>query len=236
MKKIYLMLLLTTIVSCSDDTNTPDIPLTASTLRRTGAYPENADNPYDDAGITLNDITDSYLTNVNNATTTSGKISEIEGIAFSNADFLALNTKTYTSPDASRVDTIANGGINAAHQIISNAPLSIRGALSLSSFVDSLFDMKARESSYDDMYAYIMDYEAGVIAEPGYTAVDKKIILTTSSVARHGFYYASKKKKRPRDRDWDISWGNIVAGTEGSEESTAKGIVMAAATGAVINR
>lgn len=231
------MLLITIFASCSqDDNNLPDSPLTSAVQRKTGLYPENEANPYENAGILLNEITDLYLADTINATTTSGKISQIEGIAFANADFMALNTRYYTSPDSTRVDGIATGGAGAAQQIISNAPLSVKGALSLAGFVDTLFDMKANNKSYDDMYPYIVDYEADVISDIGYTAMDKQIILTTSSIARHALYYSSTKKKRPRDRDWDISWGSIVAGTEGSEESTAKAIVMSAVTGAAINK
>ena len=93
-----------------------------------------------------------------------------------------------------------------------------------------------QQAAYEIVYQFIIAYETGIIANGDYDAHDKRIILTTTSITRYAFYFAKTHRRKPRDRDWDISWGNIIGGTEGSSESTAKAITMATVIGVMTNK
>jgi hypothetical protein len=208
-------------------------PTPDSFLQREAAYPDNPANPYDAAGQLYNAITESYIYSGTSVTTAADAINITEVIANNNTEYLALKPGNYVSPTASRIEYIASHGETAAFEVLSSVGLTIKAQLSLSTFIDTLMDYDAT-TDYSVIYDYIIKYETGVLTDPMLTSYDQRVMLTTSSVARHGFYL--KKKKRPRDRDWDISWGNITGGMEGSGEDTAKAVVMAVSSGMLINR
>jgi hypothetical protein len=230
------MTLLTIFTACEPDDTSPAYQPRATVphnVARAVVYPENQANPYDIAGQLHNDITEAYLNSVPITTTTANTIAAVEAIANANPAFLSVKPGSYVSPTAARIDYITGNEVTAASQIIANAALSQKAKLSLSDFIDTLMDYREANVPYETIYQYIIAYETMVVNDTLLTANDKKIMLTTSSISRYGFYL---RKKRPRDRDWDISWGNIVAGIEGIGEDMAKAIVMSAATGIVHNK
>jgi hypothetical protein len=237
MKRISLMILLTIFTACEPDDASPAYQpraaLPHNQMARADVYPENQANPYDIAGQLHNTITEAYLNSMPVTTTTANTIADVEAIANANPSFLSVKPGSYVSPTAARIDYIAANEVTAASQIISNAALSQKAKLSLSDFIDMLMDYREANMPYETIYQYIIAYETSVANDTLLTIGDKRIMLTTSSISRYAFYL---RKKRPRDRDWDISWGNIVAGIEGVGEDMAKAIVMSAVTGIVHNK
>ena len=235
-------IILTLFVSCSTENETlvADGIQTNITnnevLRETGVHPENGANIYDAAGQLYYDISDAYLLQGNTSVTTSGTISQIESIANLNEEYLTLRPATYLSPTAARIDYILSNQQVTALNIISNSSMTANAKLSLSGFLTELMNYSDLQKDYDSIYKLIVDYETAIIESNTLTANDKKIILTTTSVSRYGFYFASKHRRKPRDRDWDISWGHIIASTDGSEENTASAIVKSAVCGIIINK
>lgn len=235
-------IILTLFVSCSTENETlvADGIQTNITnnevLRETGVHPENGANIYDAAGQLYYDISDAYLLQGNTSVTTSGTISQIESIANLNEEYLTLRPASYLSPTAARIDYILSNQQVTALNIISNSSMTANAKLSLSGFLTELMNYSDLQKDYDSIYKLIVDYETAIIESNTLTANDKKIILTTTSVSRYGFYFASKHRRKPRDRDWDISWGHIIASTDGSEENTASAIVKSAVCGIIINK
>lgn len=220
--------------SISDDTQT-DIT-TGAVLRKAGLYPENSSNIYDAAGQLYYDISDAYLLQGNVSATTAGTISQVESIANLNEEYLTLRPATYVSPTAARIDYILSNQQVTALNIIANSSMTSNAKLSLTSFLTTLMLYRDLQKEYDSIYRLIVDYETVIIADTTFTANDKKIILTTTSISRYGFYFASKHRRKPRDRDWEISWGHIIASTDGSEDNTASAIVKSAVCGIIINK
>lgn len=207
-----------------------------STLRRAGLYPENSANSYDAAGQLYYDISDAYLLHGNISVTTSGTITEVERIANLNEDFVSILPAAYISPTVARIDYILSIEQPTALGIIANSSMTSKAKTSLTSFATTLMLYRDLQKDYDSIYRLIVDYETVIIADNTLTTNDKKIILTTTSVSRYSFYFAAKHRRKPRDRDWEISWGHIVASTDGSEESTACAVVMSAVCGIIINK
>lgn len=234
-----------TLVSCStenESANSKEGTIGQSSLpstvvqRKTGLYPENAANDYDAAGQLHNDISESYLANGLVPTTTAAAIQQVQAIANSNIEYQSLVPSNYVSPTATRIDYIMNNQQSSTLDIIANSGMSLRAKLSLTTFLNTVMEYKSQGKDIDYLYPFIIDYETNTISDPALTAMDRKVILTTTSITRYGFYFAQKHRRKPRDRDWDISWGNIVAGTEGSSESSAKAIMMATVAGILSNK
>jgi hypothetical protein len=235
MKNSYLLaFIFPFFVSCSPDgDNIPDTTK-GMTDRITGLYPENSANAFDGAGQLHNDISEAFLAGGYSTASIQGTITTCESLASSNVDYMALK-EPYTSPDPLRLDYIINNEASSMADIIANSPMTSTAKTSLTTFINTVMSYQAQQKEYDLLYQYIITYETAILADSSLTATDRKIILTTSSISRYAFYFASKHKQKPRDRDWDISIGNIVAGTEGAHEGMSKAIIMSAAVGLTHN-
>ena len=235
-------IILTLFASCSTENETRisddgQTNITSNTvLRKSGLYPENSNNLYDAAGQLYYAISDTYLLQGNVSVTTTGTISQIESIANLNEEYVTLRPATYLSPTAARIDYILSNQQTTALNIIASSSMTANAKLSLSNFLTTLMIYRDLQKEYDLIYRLIVDYETAIIESNTLTANDKKIILTTTSVSRYGFYFASKHRRKPRDRDWDISWGHIIASTDGSEDNTASAIVKSAVCGIITNK
>ena len=228
--------ILFTSCTLDSDANRPLVPDEPS-QRITGLYPENASNIYDSAGQLHNEIAEAYLAGGFNPTTTAGTISQIEVLATTNSEFQLLVPSNYVSPTAMEIESILSATKGDCLDIIANSAMTTNSKLSLLTFLDTLMVYRDQQVDYDTIHQYVIDYEMSIINDKSLPATDSKVILTTTSIARYAFYFARKhKKKRPKDRDWEISWGNITAGTQGSDESLAKAIVMSTVCGIISNK
>lgn len=224
-------------VSCSTENNNSQVigdsnPTSANFQSKTGLYPENDLNIYDIAGQLHNEISESYLAAGLVSTTTNETILQVEAIANSNIEFKSLLPVEYISPTALQVDAI----LNDPDSIILNSTLSPKSKLSLTTFLDTLMVYQNLQVDYSVVYQFIIDYEASIISDELLSETDRKVILITTSISRYGFYFAAKHRRKPRDRDWEILWANIVAGTDGSKESIAKAIVLSTTCGIILNK
>jgi len=235
-------IILTLFSSCSNDyenivpAKSVDNLSTATNYRKTGITPNNTANAYDYAGQLYYDICDSYLTEGNATVTTAETITKIENIANKYSEFQAQRPATYASPTALRIDDILSNQQLTAINIISNSSLSAKAKISLTGFLTSLMLYNDLKADYEDVHQFIVGYEATILNDVLTNSNDKKLILTTASISRYVFYFAKKHKRKPKDRDWEISWGHIVAGFDGSEDNTAKGIIMSSVCSIVDNK
>jgi hypothetical protein len=107
--------------------------------------------------------------------------------------------------------------------------------LSLTAFITSFELCFHAGYESDDLYEKVIDYETTVLQNSGFTANDKRVILTTTSITRHSSYLARKKPKKNTDPDWTILIGNIVAAVDGAEDGAANAVVAALVAGIAQN-
>jgi len=231
---LWSVLLITTIISssCNDDSYNSEVSTEENTSyqMRQADDPSNSANTYDIAGQLHIELTEGYLLSNPKPITLGTTIAAVELIANLNPTFLSMRPYDYVSPTASRMEHILTNGNKA----INNLAISASAKSSLAHFIDTLMIYQDNSTDFADVYSYIINYEASVMLNNSYNEMDKRILLTTSSIARHAMHFARKRKK-PRDRDWDISWGSIVAGGSGTEESMSKAVVMSAVAGIDLN-
>jgi hypothetical protein len=198
-------------------------------------YPANPNNAYDAAGRLFYDIAETYYLQNLAFPDVTAIIGGIELVAAANPDFVAVKPAGYIAPTADAVNHLLALKAIDHEPFMSECGLGAAAKASLSGFIANVIDYREQQQGYAAIYNYIVGYEALSAADAGFSEYDKKIVLTTASSARYACYFASKYKRRP-DRDWEISWGNIAAATEGAGESTAKAATLAAATAIAANR
>lgn len=208
----------------------------AQQLRMPGDYPENIANIYDVAGQLYYDLSEEYLDMNYSYTFTSTTIDNVELLANANSEFQLLLHSSYISPSATRIDYILTSPQGDSANIIAGTDMSANAKLSLSTFLNTLMTYSDSKTEYDSIYNFVIAYETSVISDTSFSAKDTKILLTTSSLSRYSFFAASRRRRKPRDRDWEMSWGCITAGIEGSNHSVAEAIVKSMVCDLIVNK
>lgn len=231
---IYAIICIFTVGSCSApdievDSTTSDVPSSRAPLG-----PENGNNPYDMAGKLHYDILELYIPLEKDFATVQSIISVTDSIAGTDGRFSTLATGTYSVPIPTTINAILFDPESVYTSLAATiSPLAITAVKNFCTDVVALYTTNA---NYDDAYIYITSYEDAIILS-GFTSQEKEIMLTTSSIARYSLYLSSRRKKRkPRDRDWDTLFTALTAGVEGATSSTANAIMMSVATAAAGNQ
>jgi len=186
------------------------------------AMPANPGNAYDNAGRMHNQILEAYT--YNNPAPLSARVAALEFIALGDSTFLNLGP-SYASVSTAQLNVITDNNLN---QVLFNSSLSLSSQNSLKALVETILDLEASASSYKPVYDLIVAYESGIIENMALPEAERKIILTTTAIARYAAYYDKGKSK---DKDWRISKGSFASAIYGSQEGIGKGIIMSLAGG-----
>ena len=244
MKKVYsffitLPVFLIFLISCNADQE--PVPAIhdnhfSSALSKVGTQsPDNIANPYDLAGKIHNEIFDAYFETNSLPQTISGIIDRVDVISKTNTNFIGLGDGIYNVLTPNRASYILSNSGSEVPSIFNNAAISVRARNSLKSFIESLLILCESEQDYALIYKYISDYENLVIHDSLFSQQDKKMLLTTTSIAR----FSASKKRRPKpntDTDWEVNIFHVVGSIEGMSQSTSAAITSAVSLGIAGNQ
>ncbi len=234
---IALFIMMSTgIVSCSSDneiTNSENINSTSA--KYVSSLPGNDANPYDEVGWLYIELFDTYYTNGNLGGTVSQIVTKVQTIADANANFAAIKGSRYQNVSSTNVLYLLEHPTTCVNDVISASSMSTNGKSSLAGFVNFFIGFLGKESDCDVIYQKVVNYENEVLLNTALTQTDKRIIFTTTSVARHSAYRMTKKPKKNTDPDWTVLIGNIIASTEGSGYGSGEAATMALVTGIAQN-
>lgn len=246
MKNLYSRLIIFSFINFLSFTScTHDMEISIPAIKKTGStsdirigniLPANGSNDFDEAGQIHYQLLDTYYSSSNQPTAVSGVVSRVDSIAQANTDFISIMDQSYQSITAGRVAYLISNSSNLLHEITDSSMMSLPAQSSLSDFINDLSLLAESEEDYEIIYYFIVNYETSVIDNSTLTEYDKKIILTTSSIARYSTYMDKKRPKKNTDPDWTVFVGNFTGGVDGATSSTAKAITHALAAGIVQNQ
>lgn len=219
MKTFYLCLLMTfVLISCDsniDNQNLHSNEAADNLVYKTGnEYPVSALNPYDSAGEVHNEIAECYIGG-SQSVPRLRLASKLDSIAYSKPSFISLGNN-YTPLDTLSIHGIILHPELNLQQLLDNSSLSNQARQQAASFIYGMLDQLSQSKEEEVLSNYISGYETTVINLPN---PDRKTLLTLSAVIKHAVKFAKKAKRKPRDRDWDISVACLVAGLSGSLDS-----------------
>lgn len=191
--------------------------------------PENPANIYDFAGKIHNEILNVYLAGNYQHYTIAQISQQIELIAAQNSNLTSLNVGANLSTNAVLIQEIINNPQTKLDETIANSAMTVVAKNNLSSFMNNM--LLWQNLSYEEIYGSIIAYESTVIANPEFTNEDKRIILTTSSIARYSTYYDLERK----DKDWETSTGHRVGAVSGALDNPSMAIQRSLVTGTAID-
>lgn len=234
-KLVSLSLFLSlTFLSCSTDDNFETIEsqseVTNSLSRKENPNtwnPENTNNTYDIAGKLYLQILEEHAEN-SSTTIPAVIISEIESIANNIPQFVSMKNNNYSPLAYTNINWILASNNSYDTAFTNNTTLSIAAKNKLELLIDNLDVLLDSDATSKNIHDYIVGFEVTIVSSQTLTTADKKVILTSSSIARHANYL------RKKGRRWDIHHG-ITGAVDGDDESMAKAVTTAACAHAIGN-
>lgn len=199
-----------------NNNNTPMTAQTAPSFLRTGSGPANTNNVYDYTGELYNEILDDAVAN-STGTGVSNVVTDVSTAATLNSGFTAISSG-YTGLSTTTVNWVLSNSSDD-QTIINSTGASSRGRQELTDFVDLMEALPNR--SYDESYNSIASFEHDVINDSTLNSLDKRIILSATSIARYSLY---RTFNHGGDKSWDKHKTGIYGGITGADNCTAKGI------------
>lgn len=223
--KAWLLILPLFTMACSDEyaQETIETSYENKSMKKAGISPANTANPFDSAGATHNEILEILAGTDQNASSIEEITALIDSVSTAHPELMLLTTDSTVSTRVTEISGIVNSS-NPVSNILGVSSLGTLAKTSFTTFLNSL--VLAADRPYSDIHPIIVAYEASVLTNLVFSADEKRIILTSTSVARYSI--AEKKRK---DKDWETSVTNIVAAVSGAQSNTALSLKMAAVVG-----
>lgn len=231
MQKLFCpFLIVLSLVSCSQDENLPEDKTDPDVLARKNyrevpaVYPANRSNMYDITGSLYYRIAERYL----NTLTATESIPEIvlntEALAETDSAFVFLKPINYQNPSSEEIGFLADPDISTAEKI-DRLPISTHAKAAFLAFSEKLIQSHQNKEQVMTIHRFIIDFETAVLGDNGLGNFDRQVILSATSVARYAVHFANTHRKRkPRDRDWEISHSCIIGPALGASRNTAEAI------------
>lgn len=237
--------------SCSNDLNTVEQILPNTNLGDGSSSSEmstsKSTNPYETVGVLYGELSKKYYETENFPNTISDIVKRVEVVLHDNTVFNDLKSNYYQPITTQRVQYLTQHRGVFLTEVIDNSSLSNNGKISLIKFVESLKTFYEMGSDCVDFHNSIEKYENIILNSTALNSNDKRIILVTTAIAKHTNYEIKSPEvdhskhrfinepEKNKDRDWGVLVGNIMATTEGTDESIAKAISLSLAVNATIN-
>ncbi|MCD0474055.1 hypothetical protein LPB87_06570 [Flavobacterium sp. EDS] len=232
MKKTVLLILIFPfiVISCSPEGTVDDLrtnkKVNFKKPKMTLQGPDNNTNPYDSAGRLHNEILEIYLATSSGNTLIEDIMAQIQLIGLSNTFNIVQDCSAPTSINI--INTILINPQSSGSAIIENSVLTVPAKAKIATLLNSLALIKT--NPYEDIYEFITTYESEILLNDLLNNEDRRVILTTASIARYSIYYEKKK-----DRDWDSSAGNHIGGLVGALDINLSPVIMALVAGIAQN-
>lgn len=228
MRNLSFLMLLLISTACSTDTvgefnDGQNDVIQSHIAKKTGVVDNivaNASNPYDHIGEAYLSLLDNYES-VDPKPESSSDVMELLETIGGDIGFLSTD---YTPESLLSIDTVQQLSIDDLNLALSQSGLSSGAQSLLLNCITGLLYLKEQDASYDEAYAYLVNFESAVQAS-NLSSDEKEILLSTLSIVRYDIYNSSARKKK--DRDWELSVGNFMATAYGAKKSQPNAIISA---------
>jgi hypothetical protein len=219
--KVLLAILPLFTIACSDDYTgeTTEITHITKSVKKSGIGPGNSANPFDIAGSMYYEILDIIGETDFNSQSIQQIAIVVDSVSAAHPELMPLSSNSTLSGRLSELTLIINNE-NAIDDVLAACTMDVSARANFITFVNSLPLVAA--DPYEDIHSVIVSYEAGVLANTGFSDEDKRIILTATSVARYSAY-----EKKRKDKDWETNVTSIAATVCGAEQNLVLGLKMA---------
>jgi len=223
MRSLSYLLLLLLITACSTDAaeeiNTVHNEISKKSMI-SSIQVSNTDNPYDQSGEDYLLLLDNYESYEPKPLNPAGVLNVLETIG----DDLGIIQAGYVPENLITIENLQQLSSGSLSDAVSQSGLSSQAQNKLVNCFNGLLLLKQQYAAYEEVYLYLVGYEA-TVQSSNLSASEKEVILSTLSIVRYDIYDSSERKRK--DRDWELSTPNFVAITYGAIQSNSNAVIRA---------
>ncbi len=219
MKKILLCGVLVSFITLLSSCDSEELTSNHQQQLKKTSPSARSDNPFDAIGVLHNVLFDAYAASNNRDDTIEGIAVKINELIIGHSN-LEQTTIAINAGFTDRVEQILNYPEYSLDIIVSEVGLSVRVKTKLNDLIELASGVTT--SGYPETGVDIISYEEDIITDVSLTPEEKEVVLTVSSIVKYSLYDNGDRK----DKDWDLSVGNIVAAAYGAAHSGQDALLM----------
>ena len=228
MKKIVTIAVLAfTIYTCTDDEGVMNQNLNqagnASLKKSTAGSPANPLNPKDSIGALYGLLYENYEPGTVGAVFTDGLAADVLSFALQEEGFAALAAGESLSVNVVIVQGLYTSASQNFEGALTQTSLSAAGRASLAGLAATFGVLKEAGAGFDPVHEALTSYEQGIGTDASLLDADTALLFTTASLLRYELDVQRRKKRK--DRDWEMSVGHIAAAAYGASKSEPEAIL-----------
>jgi len=228
MKKIVTIAVIAfTFYACTDDESVPgqktDPAGKASLKKSTAESPANPLNPNDSIGALYGLLYENYEPVTTGTVFTDSLAADVLSFALQEDDFAGLATGESPLLQAVVVQGVYDSASQNFDSALSQTSLSAAGRASLASLAATFSVLKEAGAGFDAVHEAITNYEQGIGTDASLPEGDRALLFTTAALLRYELDVQRRKKRK--DRDWEMSVGHIAAAAYGASEGAPEAIL-----------
>ena len=220
------MLFLAGGVACSNDAsfeNDQRAKIAKKNNTSDDSQAANIANPFDNRGLAYLQLLDSYEA-LNDKPLGNAEIIDIITLLATNMGIVDHYYDPAISLNITTIKLLSSTNLSGA---IAGLPVSSVAQVRLQTLLGQLKVLKQQDAPYGDVYTTLLTMEQG-IQQSVLPSHDTEVLLTTLAIVRYSVYNKSRRKRK--DRDWELSVGNVMATAYGAAVSTPNAVISSVAS------
>jgi hypothetical protein len=142
--------------------------------------------------------------------------------AMENPAFLALSPSGYPEIQPDVIARLNDTALTDWQAALEATSLTTEVKTKLGELISNLIALKGQEATYGEASGYTQEFDQSLAGDSGLSGAEKQTILITTEVTRTAWDVETDGKEK--DRDWELSVGNIIGTAVGADEGPAAAI------------
>lgn len=225
------------VSSCTE--STPDSISTLSVevnYAQKTSSPINLSNPYDFLGQVYYSLYDVYYTSKHHPSTVQAVVDTLNVMAAQDSVFISLAPASFQFSAVSEVGSVLDCNSMCQGSLLPTYFSSASTRNGFSSFLDDYVLLCDGTSSYGAVHDFVVAYENVLLTDTLIPLSEKRLLLITTSIARHTAYAKKKKPKKNTDPEWTLLVTNLYGALDGGTRTDADAVIEALAVGIMSNK
>lgn len=187
--------------------------------------PFNPANKFDYVGELHYELYQDYYAQLNDSSSLYQVSLTVEQLVNQQPKFINYFGNNYNFTHLNAVTSLLDCNTSCVATVLSNSSLSLVAQEKMKIFFSDFELLFEKSITSDEVIQYVMLFEDEIIHSSSFTAFDKSVILSTTSIARFSTYESKRRPKKNSDPEWDSLITNLLGSVVGCEYGIADGVI-----------
>lgn len=225
------------VSSCSESTiDSTATPAVSTHYAKKTSSPVNSSNPYDTIGQAYYSLYDAYYSSKHHPSTVQAVVDTLTIMAAHDSVFGTLAPVSFQFTAVSEVGAVLACNSTCQGSLLTSYFSTASTRSDFVAFLDDYVFLCEGTSDYGAVHDFIVAYENVLLADTFISMTEKRLLLLTTSIARHTAYAKKKKPKKNTDPEWALLVTNLYGALDGGLRSDGDAVVEALVVGIMSNK